>query len=665
MVARVYQGGDASLAASWLPAGAPVDGDTVDTNGLPITFTASATIGIDDGSAAISNPSQFPAGVEAAPITVAAGVELTLRGRIENSNGDLNMLPGSKISFTNSDAQVQDFGNFDNDTTSAPTLQVDNAVLEHVGSGSVVITINGGGAIILDNAIFAGIGDGANIITANIQSDPAQCFCARPAFFVRCKGRLDVQCFGDGTMGDIDITGLYNIDPVSGGDILFAGNGDTTLHATANKRIAQNIRAEGDVTLRHLQGYTSAKGLRLTGQPLTIAGSADVGDLSEWFVGNHNGSFMVALGNHNNSIFRDVANNPHSIAINRLRSTNPVLSRNLFLMDGIQNGTDTGDCFATNASSASTDFTTPGQTVELSDNLVIAGPHTGPSDGPVFLSLNGALAAGVHVMHKPQLKLLNNTGRFSNAGHAINADEASFAGASPPDTIIEHKRNIWSNHDAQAPMTVCVMLRGLTGASDDVITLGQSDENVFHLYPDGLGFRESAAGVNDQNTLSSVPQFVDASRNLETWAHFCVPGSVSEAEAIVNLVRAGFPGYGSTPAVDAAIYDVAKINGWIRQGHIDTEPAHAGRGITDTNTSIAVTGIDVAGGDVLQEAEIQTLLMQVAATATSMIVMDDNGNRETVTLGAKPGTTQESITLPAKGSLIFGDETKHHIVVNF
>ena len=62
---------------------------------------------------------------------------------------------------------------------------------------------------------------------------------------------------------------------------------------------------------------------------------------------------------------------------------------------------------------------------------------------------------------------------------------------------------------------------------------------------------------------------------------------------------------------------------------------------------------------------IRDRLMSVAATATSMTVLDDNGNRETVTLGTKPGVDQESITLPAKGSLIFGDETQHHIVINF
>lgn len=666
MVARTYLGGPTDQAASFNPAGVPVDGDTLDTAGLPITFVENITFGADDGSPAITNPTQYPAGAEAAPISVAVGVTVSLSGRIDNSNGDLDLAPGSKLTFTNSDDQILDFGAFDNVSATAPTLQMDNAVLEHVGSGSMRLAMNQGGALDLTEAIISGIGNGTDIMTANIQSDAGQLCRTRNAYFVRCRGDLNVQCFGNGTMGDIDVDGLYNIDPITGGGINFAGNVDATLHPTANVRSVKNVRAEGNVNLTFLQGYTSVSGLRTTEGLLTIAGSADAEDLSEWFIGNHGASSFVAIGDHTRSVFRDIEANPHSIEMNRLRGLSPVLSKNVFLLDGAQNSFDTGDCFLVAASSAGTDYLVANQIIELSDNLVVAGPHSGGSDGPIFLTMNGAMASGVGALHQPQLRLLNNTGRFSNGGHPINADEHSFAGATPSNTIIEHKRNIWSNFDAQSPMAVSVMLRGITGAAEDVVTLGQSDENVFHVYPDGLGLKESATGVNDQNTSVLPPQFVDSSRNLRTWALFCVPGSVTEDEAVVNLVRAGFPGYGPTPAVDADVYDVEKMRSWIRVGHIDKEPAHAGRGITDVDTSTPVEGIDVSGGQDLREDEIQTLLLGVNATATSMTVIDAaNGNSETITLGTKPGGDQESITLPDKGSLVFGDEDEHFIVINF
>ena len=103
MTEKTYLGGPTDQAGSFAPAGVPVIGDILDTAGLPIEFTADASFGVDDGSAPIINPSQYPAGAEAAPISIAQGVSLTIPGRISNSNGDLNMSPGSKLTYTNSD----------------------------------------------------------------------------------------------------------------------------------------------------------------------------------------------------------------------------------------------------------------------------------------------------------------------------------------------------------------------------------------------------------------------------------------------------------------------------------------------------------------------------------------------------------------------------------
>jgi len=631
MVAYVQNtAGAQSVATNFTPNGVPGAGDTIDKNGFPLLLDVPGPLGIDDGSAPVFDSVQFPAGAKAAPAMVQPGITIQLAGRIGNSNGDFQVAPGAVVQYTNSDDQIQDHGDFDNDGAASPGILMGaGSALEYIGTGgSMSLRVDGGGCLDIQGGLVDGFGSPTSpALDARIDSDPAQSFIAKNCWFTRSRNRLDLKFWGDGTMGNIDIDVLGNIAPqAGGGDIHCDGNDDTVLHTTANVRSIKGLRAEGDLQLRYMQGYTSGRDIRLTGSPLTVPGSADCADLLGWFVGNNNGSFMLAIGSHKDSIFRDVADNPHAIAINQLRDTDPVLSGNVFLMDGAQDSSDTGDCFATNSSNAATDFTVAGQVIELSDNLVVA--------------------------------------RFSNGGRAINADEHSSAGATPSDTIIEHKRNIWSNHDGQAPSTIGVMLRGLLGAADDVVTLGQSDENVFHLFPDGLGLKESTLGVNDLNTSSQPPQFVDASRNLAAWAQYCA-GGVSEAEAVVNLVRAGFPGYGAVPAVDGAVYDLDALRLWLRAGHIDRNPAHAGRGITDTDTGVEAAGIDTPGSMQVVEGDAHDLILSMAGIALTMEIHDSAGNVQAVTLGTKPGAAVESFTLPDKGSLVFGGPEGFRLVVKF
>lgn len=655
-----------SVAANFTPNGVPGAGDTINKNGHQLTLDVPGPLGIDDGSAPVFDTVQFPAGAKAAATMVSPGITIQLAGRIDNSNGDLQIAPGARVQYTNSDDQIQDHGDFDSDGAASPGLIVgDGAVLEYIGTGgSMSLRVDGGGCFDIQGAIVDGFGsDTAPALDARIDSDPTQTFIAKDCWFVRSRNRLDLKFWGDETMGDIDIDVLGNINPQGsfGDAIRIDGSQDTLLRPSANKRIARGLRAEGDIQIRYMQDYASGYGMRCSGKPLTVDGAGDWADLRNWFVGNHGGSFMRAVGSLTNGWFRDVTDNPHAISLARLRSQFPVMSGNVFDLQGVQGSSDTGDCYATDASNPAVDFTTAGQEITLENDLVLRGPHTGGVDGPMYVTCNGQLAAGLHVMFQPKLRVRNVTGLFANAGGTFRFDEA---GKTPADTIIEHVNNLWSNPDRQGPMTVArIAPAELLTAATDIISPAGSDSNVFDGYSDGLGIPLSTA--SDAGTLSTPPVFADATRNLASWARVCVPGSATESEAVVNFVRAGFPGYGTTPAVDADVYDVDKLRLWVRAGYVDREPTHAGRGITDTDSAIGVTGIDVVGGQTLQENEVHNLLMSVAATATSMIVMDGQGNRETVALGAKPGGDQESITLPAKGSLIFGDETTHHIVVNF
>lgn len=656
--------GALSNGAIFTPAGVPGTGDVINQAGYPLTIDSAVTLGVDDGDPAIINSAQYPALALAAPITVAAGVQVELRGRIQNSNGNLTLEEGASIVWSNSSHQVLDFGDFDNSASEAPTLTMRaGSWMWYTGSGgSMCLTVIGGGALDLQDCFIVRFGRSVSAaLDLQFANDPASRCRFRNAYFLSSRNALNLRFWGNHLMGDIDIDGLYQIAPEAlpgipsdaivapGTALRIDGNVDETIsldgggQPTTSTRIARNVRGEGKVAKRYMQGYSSLRGFRALSDVLTVDGAEDAEDCEEWFLGNTGESFVRLIGSLKNSYVRSLADNAHLVSIARFKTATPEISGNVFEPVGAQDSSDTYDVIGMDAANSAVDYTVSGQTILIENNLALPGPHTAADDGAIFVAVNGTPIAGLNAQYTPTLIVRNNTAGFVNGGTAFFVNES---GTTPAGLVSQHLRNIYSNRDGLGPSTVVKTTPAQLGAlATDIIVPAQSDENVFHNLPDGLGVPLSAA--SDAATSTAAPDFADPSRNFASWAER--DAGVTADQAAINMIRAGFPGFAAWPAVSASQYSVSGMCQWIRAGWVDRLPAHAGRGITD---SAPVEVSSVNGGEPLRAGVEFTLVLSAEIDSVLEVYAfhPATQTRQVFTLGENLTGTQQNAT-PIQGNL--------------
>jgi len=476
--------------------------------------------------------------------------------------------------------------------------------------------------------------------------------------FQNCRGFLDLHFYGEDNMGDIDIDGLFFVAPAGSltnttSNIRIDGaTGPSVDYTTTNVRKINNVRCQGSVEGRYFGGYET-NDWRYSGNAV-LATNLSKGVVSQdrWFAGDHQGTFLRAMGDMTEGYFRDLGDNGHGISIARLRTANPVLQGLIFDTRN-SGGSDTNDFFATDAANDTEDMLVPGQVVRLQENILLGNPNaTVNNDGTRFLTCNGLLSAGDgQVANTISVELIGNVGRFSRGGGVFTFDEA---GTTPTKFISGHKNNIWDNYKGDGDFRIARSLS--TVPVTDLIDPAGSDNNSYRNFPDRFGVPTTGTfGVDyDVNSINATdPEFNDPDRNLEGWARFV--HNVSEEQVVENLIKAGVLG------VSAAEYSVFELVCWVRDGFYALESDHetgsdtgSNLGTTDSALPVLVVSVSGSGAQTIRIGETQVVSLDRSATATSVSVHDGQGNAESAVLNTKPSSTEESITLPAKGKLVFG-----------
>ncbi len=573
---------DGLVSAAVTFGGAAIQvGDTVDLNGFTLTLDGVVDLGANDTTPVIFSNGSDP--LDQGGLIFQANSDVTLRGGVDVGASTVTVEAGAHMKMVSSPATGASISFAWADSgPSSKALTVNGtpenpARFEAQGTQPVILgdVTRFNASFIAENFEVDGFGgnDGAGNITRSafelgVTDGSVKALNVK---FDNVKGPVSIYAHGGQSMGDIQIDGLYviNPDPASGftdQTVLFNFDGaldETIDYSPINLRVLQNVRCHGSAQLRFLGRYTIA-GHGYEGRAEIIPSTSSApSKQNDWITGNHNGNFVKPLCSVNNWYMRDTAAGARGAALSSIRLPGEV-SINGVVWDPQNTGVGSlSYMFATEATDPTAHFTSAGQVIVLENFFKIRNPAaTDAFSGTIVLTLSGELdpaAPGSGVGNKPQFRVKNGVALMVQGGRFLNAN---VDGVTPTNVVIEETGNIWYDPDNTASSVHTASIGD--SPVDDIVDATNSDYNArFGIPTNGL----PVTGAYGTNLIVDVnPQFLDEDRSLTKWA--VVKGD-TEQSALRKIIAAGASG-----EADPAEYNVASLCAYIQDGFVPLAPSY-------------------------------------------------------------------------------------------